>query len=168
VMATVHDGGSGPATPTVSAVVTTASVGTFSVPLTALDNAGNSTTVSCAFRVGFSFTGFSSPVNNPPESNSAKAGQSIPLKWRIADYFGVGIDDPSSFVDVSSSTTGCSTLGSPDAIEAYAGGSGLQSLGNGNWQFSWKTPTAYAGQCRVVRIDLADGSSTHEAKFQFK
>jgi len=32
--------------------------------------------------------------------------------------------------------------GSADAIETYAGSiaSGLQYLGNGIWQFNWKTP----------------------------
>jgi hypothetical protein len=40
-------------------------------------------------------------------------------------------------------------------------------LGNGNWQYNWKTPKTYAGQCRVMQLNLSDGS-THIANFKFK
>lgn len=62
----------------------------------------------------------------------------------------------------------CSTLGPPDAVETYSGGSGLQYQGDGNWQFNWATPKAYAGSCRVLRVNLADGEINHTAQFQFK
>ena len=55
-----------------------------------------------------------------------------------------------------------------DTIETYSGNSGLQYLGNGNWQFNWKTPKSYAGQCRVMRLNLADGITSRIAEFQFK
>ena len=32
----------------------------------------------------FAFDGFYAPVDNPPTANKAKAGQTIPLKWRLA------------------------------------------------------------------------------------
>jgi hypothetical protein len=98
--------------------------------------------------------------------NAAKAGQTIPVKWRLTDANGVGISDPATFVSLTSSGgAGCST-GSPDAIEQYTANSGLQYLGNGNWQFNWKTPKNYAGQCRRMKLNLADGE--HAADFQFK
>lgn len=58
--------------------------------------------------------------------------------------------------------------GAEDAIETYAGGSGLQYLGAGNWQFNWKVPKSYPGQCRVLRLDLADGATLYTAVFQFR
>jgi hypothetical protein len=54
-----------------------------------------------------------------------------------------------------------------DAIEDYSGASGLQYLGDGDWQFNWKTPKSYAGQCRTMTLTLSDGS-THTASFSFK
>jgi hypothetical protein len=166
VTATVEDtGGSGAGSPTVSASVSTATVGDQTVELTAQDNAGNSTTETCHYQVSYAFTGFSAPVNNA-EANSAKAGRIVPLKWRISDYFGVGVDDSSSFVTVTSSSTACSTLGPPDAIETYAGSSGLQYLGDGSWSFNWMTSKGYAGHCRQVSVNLADGTS-HTADFVF-
>lgn len=41
-----------------------------------------------------------------------------------------------------------------------AGASGLQDLGEGWWQFNWKTDKAWTGTCRVLSIDLAGGEST--------
>jgi hypothetical protein len=51
VTATVADATSGPASATVSAGANTSSSGTRSIPLTGMDNAGNSTTVSCPYIV---------------------------------------------------------------------------------------------------------------------
>ena len=69
---------------------------------------------------------------------------------------GVGISDPSSFVSVTSSSIGCDGDAGTDAVETYADGPGLQNLGNGYWQFNWKTLKSYAGQCRVMTLNLAD------------
>ena len=53
-----------------------------------------------------------------------------------------------------------------DALEDYAGESGLQYLGDGNWQFNWKTLKDYAGQCRTLTLELSD-DSTLTADFKF-
>jgi len=167
VTAEVHDDGSGPVTPTVSQAASTASVGLHEVEFTVADHAGNEATQSCEYRVTYNFEGFAPPVNNN-QPNSAKADQTVPLKWRITDYFGVGISDPASFVDVTSKSTACANLDGSDAIETYTGNSGLQYLGDGNWQFNWEVPKSYAGDCRVVRVNLADGVTTYKAEFKFK
>jgi N-acetylneuraminic acid mutarotase len=118
----------------------------------------------------YTFSGFFSPVDNPKIVNNAKAGQAIPIKWRIAATNGVPISDPASFKDLASYLINCSDLsGDPaSAIEVYAAGSsGLQYSGDGYWQFNWKTPKTYTGQCREIVLTLADGS-THKADFKFK
>lgn len=168
VSATVTDSLSGPETATVSAQVSTSMVGTFSVQLAGSDLAGRSTTHACAFTVAYNFSGFVAPVDNPPTVNVAKAGQTIPVQWRVTDYNGVGIADPTSFVSLTSGSTTCSSSDPTDTVETYAGSSGLQYLGDGNWQFNWKTPKTYAGQCRVMSLNLADGVTGRTASFQFK
>jgi len=167
--ATATDSESGPATQTVTvSVPATGAVGPRSVNVTATDNAGNSTTKSCGYDVGYQVAPFSAPVNNLPTVNSAKAGQAIPVKWRITDANGVGISDPASFAGVTSTGGASCSATSVDAIETYATTSGLQYLGNGNWQFNWKTPNTYAGSCRRMKLNLADFSDGHVADFQFK
>mgnify|MGYP003394120957 CR=1 FL=1 len=127
--------------------------------------------LSC--NTGYTFTGFFAPVDNNGVLNKANAGQSIPVKWRLLDASGAAISDPASFVSLTSSQVSCATLnGGSDEVEEYtAGSSGLQYLGDGNWQFNWKTPKTYAGQCRVMRLNLADEAgkpTTRTANFQFK
>jgi hypothetical protein len=113
------------------------------------------------------FGGFFAPIDNDAV-NSAKAGQTIPTKWRLTTADGTPVSDPASFVSLSSQSAGGECGGAPDdAIEDYSGNSGLQYLGDGNWQFNWKTPKSYAGQCRTMTLTLSDGT-THSASFMFR
>ena len=116
------------------------------------------------------FSGFFSPVDNLSIVNNAKAGQAIPVKWRITDANGVPIFDPASYKTIGSYPVNCASLtGDPESsVEEYAAGSsGLQYSGDGYWQLNWKTPKTYAGQCRTMVLTLGDGS-TQEAGFKFK
>lgn len=153
---------------TLTGTIDTSSVGPKPVTFTAVNNAGLQATKDCEYKVEYNFAGFFQPVDNGI-LNLAKAGQTIPVKWRLTDANGVPISDPSSFVSVTSSATigGCG--GSADAIETYSGSSasGLQYLGNGNWQYNWKTPKSYAGQCRTLSLNLKDGAAAHFASFKF-
>src|SRR5205814_2031943 len=128
-----------------------------------------SATVAITINLHYNFAGFFQPIDNGI-TNSANAGQTIPIKWRLTDASGVPISDPSSFVSVTSSATPGGCGGSADAIETYAGSTatGLQYLGDGNWQFNWKTPKTYAGQCRTMSLNLKDGAPGRTAGFIFK
>jgi hypothetical protein len=168
VTATVSDGESGPAATPVSAPADTSAPGSHSVEVTGYDQAGNSMTVSCGYAVVYAFQGFFTPVDNLPTVNEATAGQTIPIKWRISNFYGVGVSDSASFVSVTSGSITCDASAPRDAIETYSGGSGLQYLGDGDWQLNWKTPKSYAGQCRTARLNLADGRTGREAEFRFK
>jgi hypothetical protein len=116
----------------------------------------------------YTFTGFSAPVDNGMV-NIAKAGSAIPLKFRVTDANGApvtGLTAPP--VAVTSKGAPCGTAPG-DAIEEYApGNSGLQDLGNGYYQFNWKTPKSYKGHCRTVMVSLGDGVETHTAQFSFR
>ena len=115
----------------------------------------------------FNFDGFYTPVDNPPIMNVAKAGQTIPLKWHVADQNGNPVTDLTS-VEVKATTLLCDTATTLDQIEEYAAGdSGLQNLGNGYYQFNWKTPKSYANSCKTLKLNLGDGV-IHEALFHFK
>jgi hypothetical protein len=147
--------------------VITSSINSHTVNCTATDNAGNHATDSAAYGVVYDFVGFTSPIDNLPVLNLAKAGQTIPLKWRILDANGVPVTNLTS-VTVSAVSLSCSANTTLDLIEEYAaGGSGLQNLGNGYYQWNWKTPTTYVNSCKTLKLDLGDGL-VHTALFQFK
>jgi hypothetical protein len=123
----------------------------------AKDAADNTNTASCTYYVIYKFSGFFSPVDNLPTINAANAGQGIPVKWRITDANDVPITNPASFVSITVASLSCSAGTTSDAVEEYAAGaSGLQNLGNGNWQFVWKTPKSYANSCKTMKLNLND------------
>jgi hypothetical protein len=147
--------------------VDTSAVGPQTVTFIAFNTEGAEATQDCDYDVHYSFSGFFEPIDNTL-LNAAKAGQTIPVKWRLTDATGAPVAAPQSFVNVSSSATPGACGGTADAIETYAGASGLQYLGDGYWQFNWKTPKAYAGQCRTMSLTLQDGASGRTAAFIFK
>ena len=51
--------------------------------------------------------------------------------------------------------------------EEPAGGSGLQNLGDGSYQFNWKAPASYAKSCKTLQLDLGEGSGVRIAQFAF-
>jgi hypothetical protein len=120
----------------------------------------------------YTFTGFFPPVDNPPVVNVAKAGQKIPVRWRIADSNGVPISDPASFVSLTSSAVSCTnfTMYPTDPVtEITSGNTTLRYMGDGNWEYNWKTPKTYsnpAEQCREMVLTLKDGSE-YRANFRF-
>jgi len=101
--------------------------------------------------------------------NIAKAGQAIPLKWRVLDYYDVPVTNLTGVAVTAVSLT-CSAGTTTDLIEEYAAGSsGLQNLGNGYYQWNWKTPTTYANSCKTLKLNLGEGAGfEHIALFQFK
>ncbi|MDQ2690949.1 MAG: PxKF domain-containing protein [Chloroflexota bacterium] len=147
--------------------VDTSTVGAHSVACSATDSAGNTNSASASYSVGYNFAGFFQPVDNLPALNIAKAGQAIPLKWRLTDANGAPILDLTT-VTVTVSSLSCSSGTTVDQIEEYASGaSGLQNLGNGYYQFNWNTPRSYASSCKTLNLKLGDGI-VHTAQFQFK
>jgi hypothetical protein len=122
-------------------------------------------------------TGFFAPIDmNDGLVNVAKAGQAIPVKWRLTDHLGNPVDDLTLGSDTLKGDVKLAWTGSacdngivPDAIEVYAsGGSGLQYLGDGNWQLNWKTPKTLAGHCGSLILTIYDDPAlTLQAGFRF-
>jgi hypothetical protein len=136
----------------------------------ALDNAGNpGNTATVHYNVSFLFTGFASPVDTAPVMNIAKAGQTIPFKWRLTDANGNPITNLTN-VTITATSLSCDAGTSGDLIEEYTGGNaGLQNLGDGYYQWNWRTPASYANSCRTVNLNLGESAgSEHTALFQFR
>jgi hypothetical protein len=174
---TAQDGTFDEVSEDVTATFTAAEVGTHEVCVRGTDAVGNTSDGSeCAdYLVTYNFYGFYSPVDMSTEQqmvvNLAKAGQAIPAKWRLTDYYGTPISDPASFAGLFAFLINCADLTGnvTDSVEEYASGSsGLQYMGDGYWQFNWKTPKSYAGTCRAMYVLLDSGAGSPNAFFSFK
>ena len=143
--------------------VDTSALGSFSVSCDATDKAGNSNSASASYQVVLGFAGFFQPVDMD-NTNVAKAGQTIPLKFRVSDANGPVTD--LSTVSARVQGISCDLGDTLDQIEEYAqGASGLQNLGGGAYQFNWATPKSYASSCKTLHLDV--GGSDHTADFRF-
>jgi len=122
--------------------------------------------------VTYAFEGFFAPIDNtnntnPTIWNSANASQGIPAKWRLTQD-GNPVSDPNA-ITIYTYDIACSSGTVVEApIEEYAAGnSGLTYQGNGNWQFTWKTPKNYAKTCKRFFVQAPDGTKIW-ADFKFK
>jgi len=141
---------------------------TFSVDAT--DNAGNTGSASVSYGALYAFNGFLAPVNNAPTSNSAKAGQTIPLKWQLSDANGY-VSNLSIISLTAKGGLSCDTLSTAgtDTIESYAtGATSLRYDFTANqYIFNWQTLKSWAGSCGKVNLTYGDGT-IHDAYFSFK
>jgi hypothetical protein len=169
VSASVSDATSRPAQTGVSAAADTTSVGAKPAAVTGKDLTGNQATAAFAYSVHYAFDGFYQPIDTLDTNgvlNVVKAGQAIPLKWRLTDATG---DPVTSLTGAQITVTGitCTVGATTDQVEQTAAGtSGLQNLGDGNYQLNWKSAMSYAGSCKRLRLDLGEGSH-HTADFEF-
>ena len=119
------------------------------------------------FAATWPFTGFFSPVDNPPTLNTATAGQAIPVKFALGGNRGLAIF-ASGYPKATIMTCG---TGATDPVEELvpATTSGLTYDATlDRYQYTWKTDkNTMSGKC--VRLDLkfVDGQ-TFSANFKLK
>ncbi|PYV53871.1 MAG: hypothetical protein DMG91_16075 [Acidobacteria bacterium] len=144
--------------------------GTGSCWLATQDTDGISDSVS-------NFIGFLDPVQNAA-INVVKGGQAIPLKFQVLNSNGQPLTNLSLCTTGSCPTPSITIRFGPSSctvdtditdisgdLAATAGNAGLQNLGNGNYQYVWKTPNVKG--CYFARVSLNDGIA-HDALFKLK
>jgi hypothetical protein len=157
--------------------IDTSSLGSKTFTVNAIVSSGPAAAQTVKYQVAvFQFSGFFSPVSNPPTINVIKAGRAVPIKWQVLNGNGVGItgltlgpaNGGTGTVSLTASnSTVCPSHTYAGAIEvSAAGNSGLQDLGGGNYQFNWKTSLP-SGACVDLAVDPGDGT-LHHALFQAK
>jgi uncharacterized repeat protein (TIGR01451 family) len=168
--ATAADGCAGDLT---SAIVVTGSVDTNTVGFYALtyqvsDPSGHSDTkVRTVEVLPYNFTGFFSPIDNPPFLNEMKAGQAAPVKFSLGGNQGLNIfaaGSPSS-VQISCSTS--APIATVEETEMAGSSSLVYDPTTDNYKYVWKTETAWKNTCRQLTVTLRDGT-VHVAIFKFK
>jgi uncharacterized repeat protein (TIGR01451 family) len=168
--ATASDGCAGNLTASilVTGSVDTNTVGFYALTYSVSDPSGHSDTkVRTVEVLPYNFTGFFSPIDNPPAFNEMKAGQAAPVKFSLGGNQGLNIfaaGSPSS-VQIS-----CSTNDPILPVEETetAGQSSLSYDSTSNqYKYTWKTESSWKNTCRQLTVTLRDGT-VHVAKFKFK
>ena len=168
--ATAADGCAGDLT---SSIVVTGSVDTNTVGFYALtysvtDPTGHTDTeVRNVEVLPYNFTGFFSPIDNPPTVNEIKAGQAAPVKFSLGGNQGLNIFAAGS---PSSVQVNCNTSAPIDAVEETetAGSSFLTyDATTDRYKYVWKTENSWKNTCRQLTVTLRDGT-VHIALFKIK
>lgn len=142
-------------------------VGTTTVTSTATNSSGITATCSFTVTVLYDFTGFFSPVSNPPALNTVNAGRSIPVKFSLSGNKGLSIMAAGYPV---SGAIPCDASAPPNEVTetGTAGNSSLSyDASSDQYVYTWKTEASWAGTCRQLIVKLNDGS-THVANFKFR
>lgn len=168
--ATASDGCAGNLTASivVTGSVDTNTVGFYALTYSVSDPSGHSDTKVRTVQVlPYNFTGFFSPIDNPPVFNEMKAGQAAPVKFSLGGNQGLNIFAAGS---PSSVQINCSTSDPILPVEETetAGQSSLSYDATTNqYKYTWKTDSTWKNTCRQLTVTLRDGT-VHVAKFKFK
>ena len=168
--ATASDGCAGDLTSSivVTGSVDTNTVGFYALTYTVSDPTGHSDTeVRTVEVLPYNFTGFFSPIDNPPVLNEMKAGQAAPVKFSLGGNQGLNIfaaGSPSS-VQISCSTS--DPIADVEETETAGQSSLSYDASSDRYKYVWKTDSSWKNTCRQLTVTLRDGS-VHTAKFKFK
>jgi hypothetical protein len=139
-------------------------VGTFTWTATAKDNAGNVSTATGTFKVGYRFDGFLQPINDTAHQVGAttsifKAGSTVPVKLVLKDAAG-NVVQPTKAPEWLTPVKGSSTAAPVDeSVYTASGDSGTAyRADSGQWIYNWKTPSGGGNYWRIG-VALDDGTT---------
>ena len=116
--------------------------------------------------LNYGFSGFFSPVDNPPVLNTVNAGRTIPMKFSLDGDLGLDV----LFGTPTSTAFVCGSGVPTDEVEttSTAGDEGLTFDASSDvYTYAWKTQKPWANQCRTFSLTLDDGSYW-TADFRFR
>jgi predicted extracellular nuclease len=116
--------------------------------------------------LNYEFSGFLSPVDNPPVVNTVNAGRTIPMKFTLSGDLGLDV----LFGTPTSTAYSCESGLPTDEVEttASAGNEGLTlDPATGQYTYAWNTHKPWANQCRTFELTFDDGAF-RTADFRFR
>ena len=116
--------------------------------------------------VNYTFTGFYGDVANPPALNRVNAGDKVRLRFSLGGDYGFDV-----FADGFPSSVRVPCPGEKPFKKAQepspTNGVLHYNDGRDRYRYAWKTREAWAGTCRLVTLELADGDVA-TAAFKFR
>ena len=104
----------------------------------------------------YTFSGFFSPIANPPTVNDGHAGRTYPVKWQLTNSSGVQVTTLSAVVSITYESVSCSTFAGNPTTALPAGATGGTSLRyDGQFIFNWATPSQ--ASCYDLFLTLNSG-----------
>jgi hypothetical protein len=140
--------------------VDTSTIGTKTFTVNAVDDQGKTATATLSYSVVFTFSGFDSPVGAGGSIGSAKAGDSVPLKFSLRGNQGLGAVTQTTWQQ--SSCTDWSALGTSTPAQAKLS----YSASTDRYVDLVGTDPSWKGSCRTVDVGLTDGTH-HSVRVQF-
>lgn len=151
------------------AAIDTASAGSKTFTVNATDYAGNTASQSLTYGVGYAFSGFLQPIDNPNTVNTGRAGRTYPVKWQLLDANGAPIGSLAAVSSITYQPTACSAFGSAPSdplATAATGGTSLRYDATANqYVYNWATPQAPG--CYTLFLAL-DSGQVFPAFFQLR
>jgi hypothetical protein len=155
-------GGSGLTLCEGAASLDTASVGAKTFSVYARDAAGNETLENRGYEVVYDWSGFVSPLENPPAVNTFKAGHGVPVRFSLGGNHGLSV--VMDWAPISRQIPCGSTELGPWGTQTTGSLSYNESLGR--YTYLWQTDRSWAGTCRQFMVALTDRTH-HFANFRF-
>ena len=168
--ATASDGCAGDLTSAivVAGSVDTNTVGFYALTYTVSDPSGHSDTrVRTVEVLPYNFTGFFSPIDNPPVLNEMKAGQAAPVKFSLGGDQGLNIFAPGSPNSMQISCSTSAPVAEVQETETAGDSSLTYDPTTDRYKYVWKTESSWKNTCRQLTVTLRDGT-VHVAYFKFK
>lgn len=155
-------GGSGLVACEGAPMLDTATVGAKTFSVYARDAAGNETLENRGYDVVYPWSGFLSPVENPPALNVFKAGHGVPVRFSLGGDHGLAV--VLDWAPISRQIPCDSSELGPWGTQTRGSLSYNDSLGR--YTYLWQSDRSWAGTCRQFMLAL-DDRTYHFANFRF-
>jgi hypothetical protein len=114
--------------------------------------------VQQSISIGYTTSGFLSPVRNAPAVNDGKAGRTYPLKWQLLDANGQSVSTLSAIQSVQAESATCGSFSGVtstlDTAAVTGGTSPRYDSTSNQYVYNWATPGT---GCYTIIVTLAGG-----------
>jgi hypothetical protein len=142
-------------------LIDTNTIGPHTFAVTATDANGKTTTGTSRYQVIYQFSGFDSPVDTGGNLTGVRAGEGIALKFSLNGDKGLNIASGATWQTASCADWTPTSSATPADIKLS------YTASTDRYKELVATSSSWKGTCRILRLDLADGTH-HDVRVSFK